>query len=293
MFVHVPGASKQSLDAALDIALRFQAKLSIVSAIEGISRWRSFLTFDSKPLQEFETIAVHERQDAIADINQGRIPESDILVKVGSPLEIISDHARQAGADLIMKAGVPEETSEWKLMGGLAVQLIRYAPCNVLIWQNDHDSNMCRLLTAIDPSPDEADAATTHILKWADAFRHLCGATNSILNCWEFMGEKMLTGSRLNLSANEIFLLKEQIKSRHEQVTRRALKLAGIKLEHCQPLYKEGDPADLVPEMSEKLDVDLVIIGASSSNMISHLLIGRTSERIMKKLTRSLLIIRQ
>lgn len=72
-----------------------------------------------------------------------------------------------------------------------------------------------------------------------------------------------------------------------------AKRLAGASGTPATPLLLEGHPVTVLTEAAIEPKVDLLAVGARGGSPLHHLLIGTTAERLLRKVTCPLLVVRQ
>lgn len=61
---------------------------------------------------------------------------------------------------------------------------------------------------------------------------------------------------------------------------------------HLRPMVREGKPATTILEVAADLDPDLIVIGSHGRGGLEHLLLGSVTERVLRKSTAPVLVVR-
>lgn len=78
-----------------------------------------------------------------------------------------------------------------------------------------------------------------------------------------------------------------------EQLQQLAGELATARRASVQPLLASGSPIDEIVRQADAQDADLLVLGARGTGFLRRLLLGTTSERLLGRTTRPLLMVRQ
>lgn len=86
----------------------------------------------------------------------------------------------------------------------------------------------------------------------------------------------------------------EQLVERaQEQLQQLAVELETGRRASVQPLLTSGSPIDEIVRQADAQDADLLVLGARGTGFLRRLLLGTTSERLLGRTTRPLLVVRQ
>ncbi len=75
-----------------------------------------------------------------------------------------------------------------------------------------------------------------------------------------------------------------------QQIAQKALKYLDAYKMHDILIYKKGDPAENIVETSRDEDVDLVAMGAYGHSHMRELVLGSTTERVLRRINRALML---
>ena len=67
---------------------------------------------------------------------------------------------------------------------------------------------------------------------------------------------------------------------------------AGRSPVQLRPMVREGKPATTILEVATGLDPDLIVIGSHGRGGLEHLLLGSVTERVLRKSTAPVLVVR-
>jgi nucleotide-binding universal stress UspA family protein len=66
----------------------------------------------------------------------------------------------------------------------------------------------------------------------------------------------------------------------------------GFPAERIQKLVEIGSPVDTICEQAEKLNIDLIVMGARGSGRVGRWLLGSVSDRVVHHANRSVVVVR-
>jgi nucleotide-binding universal stress UspA family protein len=125
------GAQK-AFDAALELALRYQAKLHMISVEEDLPRYAETVAEVSEASEEasryFGQLAEHAKRRAAM-----RSVELECTIVAGHEVKAIVDFVRARGFRLLVVGFTGHSRIHDSLWGGTSQNLARLAPCSVLV----------------------------------------------------------------------------------------------------------------------------------------------------------------
>ena len=184
----------------------------------------------------------------------------------GEPHETIVDVAERDNCDLIVVGVRGCNPTDQLLMGSMTARVIGYSRTDILVVPRNATLGLNKVLFAVDGSKfgeramrrafdfARAYGSSLYALCVADVPPHLYGVAPKA-------AEGMIVAARANLMAVE--------KAAHS---------AGVQTEL---LLREGEPAQLITDISEKEHVELIVIGSHGRSELGRLLMGSVAERVI------------
>jgi nucleotide-binding universal stress UspA family protein len=223
----------------------------------------------------------------------------------GTPfIEIIREVIRNEH-DLVMLVPRKQGKIKTMLFGSRIMHLMRKCPCPVWAIKPTEQKPHNKILAAVDPSPvdEEADSLNFKIMEMATSLAYAEQCELHIVSCRRSFTAGSL-GYRVGLSDDDL----EGINTEAENTARQCLDAHLEKFDLLDSLLGEsevdvdelpcrvhllnGEPDDLIPELSNREQVDLVVMGTISRTGIPGLFIGNTAEKILQKLNCSVLAVK-
>ena len=185
------------------------------------------------------------------------------------------------------------------------MHLMRECPCPVWAIKPIEQKPYSKILAAIDPSPvdDEESSLNAKIMEMATslAYREKCEL--HVVSCWgSFYGDPLRY--RAVISDDDLKDINIGAKNAARQCLDAHLEKFGL-LDSllnesdvdvdelsCRVHMLNGEPDDLIPELSNKEHIDLVVMGTVSRTGIPGFFIGNTAEKILQKINCSVLAVK-
>ncbi|MFA6687096.1 MAG: universal stress protein [Desulfuromonas sp.] len=203
--------------------------------------------------------------------------------------------------DMVLK---PAENPSWlkRIFGNFDMDLLRQCPCPVWIMKPHETPSYNSILAAVDFDPlhplGRDLALNQDILTQASELALSNIASLHIAHAWEAIGEKTLM-SRDITTSDGISAYVERTHILH----RKGLYKLGEQLRdsigadtyrRLSPSFHlpKGSGKKVIPQLAEKLRVDLVVMGTVARTGIAGFIIGNTAEAILDQLTCSVLAVK-
>lgn len=243
---------------------------------------------------ELEAALVKERQRGIERLaNKAREKGLKVTtsVRVGDPdVELIRE-AVVSKADIVV--AVEQERTGLLGFGGTTMKLLRQCPCPVWIIRSPLKRSRRRIMAAVDLGPrgDVANQPNRRILELAAHFARAEGARLHVFHAWSLWGEQLLRARGPGAAAEAERLLWDTRAAqgrRLDALVKRA-SLDGVEVD---ARLEKGLPRILVPEVTRQLKIDVLVMGTLCRTGVSGVLIGNTAERILGKLSCSVVAVK-
>lgn len=253
----------------------FQSKiLCEISFIHVIpSRWKKFLSnglCKQAALQRLETW----QQEISKSIDKNKL-----YVEYGNAADAIVHLSQQLKSDLIVIGGKGLDKKSRYKTGATVESVVRYAKQSVLVCKTP---SIKKILCGIDGS-DNSAAALNEAIKTCNLF----SATLRLVFVFS-----RIDFNPLGMEEDEIEEKEEEYRQKKIGETEGFLKqfdFTGIQVEQH---FLWGDPANVILDMAEDFYQDLIVVGAKGHSLLHHVLIGSTTEKILRHAPCSLLVVR-
>ncbi|WOT03624.1 universal stress protein UspE [Shewanella youngdeokensis] len=204
------------------------------------------------------------------------------------PFESIINQAIEGKYDVIVKGTHEHDKLKSVIFTPTDWHLLRKAPVPVLLVK-DHDWPVAgKILCAINVSTEDPvnNSLNEQIIKHARNLAKEFNAQVHLVNGYP--------GTPVNLAVElpdfDSQTYSETIRIQHHQRTKELAALYNIPNDCCH--VKEGLPEDVIPDVAEKLDAELVILGTVGRTGFSAALIGNTAEHVIDSINCDLLAVK-
>lgn len=279
---NIENNNKVGLDRACKTAIINDAKLSIIVTANGGNH------FIIKHKDDIKT--------QIATLISGDLKnkELDICFSNEKPWVAIIKKVMIDKHDLVIIE--PDISSKIKnfFYGATTLSLLRKCPCAVWVVKPEVKTNYRKIMAAVDPTGDNADATqlTADIIELAVLMAERNKAECHIVHAWHSDYEAILDNPFLHLPRTEVEqeLLNE--KMRHVHAFEEMLKQQVINLGQCQTHIIKGPAKIALSDFAYKAGIDLIVMGTIEKTGIQGILIGHTAESLINQVECSILALK-
>ncbi len=276
--------SETALRHACDLAKFHEAPLLLVSVVEPP---RVFAEPNVQPYADWDKSVLGTVRTQLDDLVKAEVPASITLkteVRIGKASAKIIEAAQASSADLIVIGTHGYTGIKHFLLGSTAERVVRDSHCSVLVVHESDKAprNLSRpsarkILAPVDFSP-HSKLATQYALGWGENL----GANVDLLNIVPIhyaAGEYDLVDYQL--------LAAEQLNSGEKQLAEWAQALGCGKAP-----VRHGRPSTEIVEFAHEHDFDLIVIATRGQTGLKHLLLGSTTEEVVRHARCPVLVLR-
>lgn len=279
---------------ATELCKRNQAHMTLVTVLDDLSRSTGITAVWLEDLQEKLTEAQQASLHKLATTIRRQGIRTDIAVLCGTPfLEIIRAVLRSE-YDLVMTPGGESGGGGTVFMGSTNMHLMRKCPCPVWVIKSSQSDGFRRILAAVDPDPSKPvqDELNHKILDLATSLAQMDHGQLHIVHAWGSTVDLPALWTDAILPSAEVARIAEE--SRRVQATRFAKLIAAYdvtNLDHHIHLLR-GNPRKLIPELTKKYAIELIVMGTVCRTGIAGLFIGNTAENVLRQVNCSVLAVK-
>jgi nucleotide-binding universal stress UspA family protein len=267
------------LTAALDLARRFDAKLTVVHVVKHLPHG-SHVVLDAVGIQQDWERPARER---LAEFVAEHVPK-DVSVRqvvaVGKPFHKVVELATELECDLIVISMHGYTGLAHVLIGSNAERIVQHAPCPVLVVRGRPDEN----------SPSARTTAFRWILLPTDFSENSCKAFPLAAAMLAHVSPAVTTAGEIPMVFFEQDLVAERAKAE--------VQLRQFRSEHFSEelntttVVLEGVPHQALCEMAKADDPGLIVIATHGHTGWEHALMGSTAERVVRHAPCPVLVVR-
>jgi nucleotide-binding universal stress UspA family protein len=308
LYVHEEGSdvATATLNLAVDLAKRNGGLIDLISVIE-----LPPIMFTSSTAVLLQSRWQKNTEEQLEELARAVAPNGNLKTKVltGKPhIQIVREVLRH-GYDLVIKPIGPSGLID-RLLSSVDMRLLVQCPCPVWLSKGEAYGAFDHVLVAVDAAfeaygggkaDDELaeDALNKQILELAFS---LCADSNAELHvghAWYPPFLSTYSRARANVPEKEIEAYVDSVKREHtnwlKRLMTKASKWVGADVFKSIKLHthlRNGGPDKEIPKLISEIQSDLVIMGTVARTGISGLVMGNTAEKILDKVTCSVLAVK-
>jgi nucleotide-binding universal stress UspA family protein len=203
---------------------------------------------------------------------KGAEQESTVAVRLGRPLEVLIDTAREYRPDLIVMARPRRRRLDF-LIGTTAERVIRRTECSVLIVGDAAEGSYERVLLASDLS-----SAATRVAHALAELRLLDNADAHAVHAFHLPHHTLASSADTFAAA----VYEHRFGNRNRRDVLRILRSAGIDANDIQVITERAPPLSAIQRAINRVRPQLVVIGVSRWFALKRLLIGSVADQVFR-----------
>lgn len=263
---------------------KYDAKLFLVHVTTDLNRLleHSETALDVEALQESNIRYAQERLEVRV---KGLPIENEIIISQGTPADIINRLAAEQQADMVITATHGKAGFKRILLGSVTEKLIKTLPCPLLVLPlQEHDLmppaaveiKLKKILVGCDFSPD-SKLAFDYGLSLAQEFQ-------AELHLSHVIKPSLYKNEREGIN---------QLRDRLEK------KLEGLVPEACRDwctakiALLDGEPYMVLMDYAKEQEMDMIVLGIRGHTLWEKLLVGSTTDRLIRHSPFPVLAVRQ
>lgn len=280
-----------ALDRAIELASKSQAKITAFLSIFDFSyEMTSILSAQEREAMRQGVIDQRTAwlDELILQTNNPDIIIDSQVVWHNRPFESVINHAIAGDYDLIVKSTHAHDKLKAVIFTPTDWHLMRKAPQPVLMVKEHAWPVAGKILCAINVASEDEDQQNLNgkIIRYAQDLAVKFSADVHLVNGYP--------GTPVNLAIElpdfDANAYNNSVRVQHEERVRYIAQEYNIDYDNCH--VEEGLPEDVIPELAEKLDAELVILGTVGRTGFSAALIGNTAEHVIDSLNCDLLALK-
>jgi len=286
---------KLTLDRAINLATRNQARLTIIDVIEEIPQEHQMLITALLP-QKIMEVAVKKQNERLEQyisplLDAGHKVNAKVLVGKEF-IEIIREVLRNKH-DLVIKAARGKRRGGDILFGSTAMHLMRKCPCPVWVMKPGQSQRYARILAAVDVTASDTmvNKLNTKIMDLATSLAHLEQSELHIIHAWNIPHEHLVREAH-GISPGKIDKWENETRRLPHKHLDDFLKKYDLDKVKFQAHLIKGNVSNLILELVVNKRIDLIVMGTLCRTGIPGFIIGNTAERILQRVDCSVLTVK-
>lgn len=207
--------------------------------------------------------------------------------------EAIVRKAVEWGADLVVKDTHHHSVLRRSIFSNTDWNLIRQCPTELLLVKPRAIGHVPVVVAAVDPlhPRDEAASLDDRILSSAKKLAHLLAGQAHVLHAFDISPVIMTSANSVMMPiALPMAEMTAELEKNYTEAVRALAAKHGIPRERVYVV--QGHTRDLLVSSTDRLNADVVVMGAVSRSAIERAFIGSTAESVLDKLSCDVLIVK-
>lgn len=203
----------------------------------------------------------------------------------GNPAVRIIERVVTGGHDLLVV------TTDGDSRDPTVNHLLRKCPCPVWVIRPTR-ARTTRVLAAVDPDPAQADLNRT-VLELAASMAEIQDGELHLVHAWQLYGEEVMRHSAfMHTPEGEIRTMLREEETIHRAAVDEMLAEGGLDDRPWRIHLHHGEPAEVVPDVTRRHRINLLVMGTVGRTGLSGLLIGNTAESILDQVRCSVIAVK-
>lgn len=285
--VDTAASEHPALDRAVRLAEGLSARLTLVDVMTVSPEARRDL-----PEAVVEVIASRRRERLEAIVREVTSVPATSKHLVGRPGTVLVQEVLREGYDLLMRSharGPGDQVP--RPFGAIDMELLRRCPCPVYLVRPAVPGRPSQVLGAVHASTDDEveQALNVRIAELTSLVARLDAGTATLFQAWAPFAETMI---RSYASEEAFSSYVEEVRARTAADLERLTRSLGASAAGLATTSRRGRPEDVIPAFVEEQGIDLVVMGTVARAGLSGWLIGNTAERVLRRLSCSVLAVK-
>lgn len=282
-----------TLNRAALLAKDNRAKLTIVYPIPEVPPDVAWWTIGSKAV-DMQQLVLRECQSRVKEtarsIGKLGVRPATLILQGDASLQVIRDVLQQR-RDLVIMTAEGKGGLKERLFGSLSTRLMRKCPVPLLIMRPGRRKRFHNILAAIDPEVTGSvrDSLNSTILELASSLSLREDARLHVVHAWSLYGESLVR-SRGGLLIEDLNRVAREAGVKRRRLVEEFLARHRISADHLHLV--KGEAAKIIPQLADKLGIDLLIMGTVCRTGIPGFIMGNTAESVLDGVNCSVLVVK-
>jgi len=287
----------EARERAAALAKENRARLTAMDVVEHVRfEGRTLSDGSSYSPKKAEQLALRQHreqlQEYIAPIREEGLRVNTKVVAGKAFLEIIREVVRNEH-DLVIMTAEGKSGLRGLLFGSTSLHLIRKCPCPVWVIKPVRRKRFARILAAVDPDTLDNTIAMLNreILDIATSLAVRENAKLDIVSVWSLPFESFLHSDSRTSKKRLQQLLREERAASGQRINS-VLELYPLENIQHEVYLVKGDPKKVIPELIQKTQPEVIVMGTVTRTGVPGILIGNTAETILQRVDCSVLTVK-
>lgn len=281
------------LKKAVRVAASNGAKLTVLDVVEAIPPRRRTVTVEGSTV-DLQALLLDDRRLQLAAAVESAGIDALVEVVAGKPFIEVTRFAMANDCDLVIVGESPPIHGRARVVASDVTQLIRACPTPVWVMCPSRARKL-RILALVDPDPTDPvrDSLSELVLELATSIARREGGELHVAHAWQLPGESTLRSSAfVSLPAREVDLAVQAACEEQRAQLDELAERHGVTELGGQTHLVKGPSDQVLPELADRLNTNLIVMGTVARRGLSGLIMGNTAESMMKAVRCSILTVK-
>jgi nucleotide-binding universal stress UspA family protein len=270
------------------------AQLTVLDVIEPLPHRRRTVSVEGRTV-DLEELLLRDRDKQLRQaVDKAGIPDAVVEVTAGKPFVEVTRYAMAHGSDLVIVGELPSSKDRPRSVAPDVMQLLRTCPVPVWVMCPSR-ARKPRVLALVDPDPADQvrDSLNDLVLGLATSIIRREGGELHVAHAWDFPGESSLRSSAfVALPEREVDVMVQAAGDEHRARLDELVERHGVAELDGRIHVLKGAANKVLPELAERLNINLVVMGTVARTGLSGLIMGNTAETTLRSVRCSVLTVK-
>lgn len=283
------------LARAVELAKLNQASVSVYAMFDHTSTLPKTERLPFSPdqvLLRVEESKANVLESAMQRFQDADVPVSGALLK-GKPFISVIQEVLKHEHDLLMLTEDEDRPEVSLFLGGTPMHLLRKCPCAVWVFRAQSKGKHHPIMVAVNIGAEckEEVELNTKLMELATSMAVTENAELHVVYCWNSFEESMLV-HWAGLSGEERQNYEEGSRMQNDNILEAFMIKFPVNRDRTHTHVLKGNAGAIVPEVAEKYDIELLMMGTVARSGIAGFFMGNTAERILHHVPCSVLAVK-
>lgn len=282
------------LKAAARLTAANAGQITVLDVIEPLPPRRRTVSVEGQAV-DLEELMLRDRREQLRQaVDKAGIKDAVVEVTAGKPFVETIRYAMTHGCDVVIVGESPSSKDRPRSVAPDVMQLLRTCPTPVWVMCPSR-ARTVRVLALVDPDPDDPrrDSLNDLVLELATSIVRRESGELHVAHAWEFLGESTLRHSAFAaIPDREVDTMVQAARDEHRARLGELTKRHGVGDLGGRTHILKGAPAKVLPELADRLHINLIVMGTVARTGLSGLIMGNTAETMLRFVRCSVLTVK-
>jgi universal stress protein E len=282
------------LKRAAELAKASGAKLTVLDVVEPMRRRHRIQDAGGHALDLQALLIDDRRRHLMETVDAAGAGDAAVEVVAGKPFIEVTRFAIANDCDLVIVGEALPVEGRSRIVASDVTQLIRACPTPVWVMCLC-ETTIPRVLALVDPDPSDAvrDGLNDAVLELATSVTRREGGELHVAHAWQLWGESAIRSSLyVDIPPADVDKLVQEAGQEHRHDLEALASRHGVTELGGQLHLIKGSPSEVLPDLADRLNINLIVMGTVARRGVSGLIMGNTAETMLRSVRCSILTVK-